>query len=53
MNAETASVARQHRPADLQGDPHKRQKLDFGLCTSRLGNKQQFHPIRYREFSLA
>ena len=53
LNAETASVARQRCPADLPGDASKRQELGFGHRTFCLGNKQQFQPIRYREFSLS
>src|SRR5713226_9255116 len=49
--AETASVAREHRLGDLQGDAGKRQESDFDHRTSCLGSKQQTQPDRYTEFS--
>src|SRR6202165_589107 len=51
--AESASVPREHRPADLQGDASKRQESDFGHRPSCLRSKQQFQPIWYLEFSLS
>jgi len=51
--AESGSVAREHRPADLQGDASKRQESDFGHRPSCLGSKQQFQGTGYLEFSLS
>jgi hypothetical protein len=50
--AETASVTREHRLGDLQGDAGKRQESNFGHGTSCLGSKQQFQSTGYLEFSL-
>jgi hypothetical protein len=51
--AETASVTREHRLRDLQGDASKRQKSNFGHRASCLDSKQQFQRIGYLEFSLS
>jgi hypothetical protein len=51
--AESASVAREHRLRDLQGDASKGQESDFGHRTSCLDRKQQFQSTRYLEFSLS
>jgi hypothetical protein len=51
--AESASVAREQRLGDLQGDAGERQESNFGHGTSCLGSKQQFQPLRYLEFSLS
>jgi hypothetical protein len=53
MFAESASVARQHRPADLQGDASKRQESNFGHRTSCFDSKQQIQSIRNHELSLS
>src|SRR5579859_4298332 len=51
--AETTSVARKHRLANLQDDASKRQESNFGHRPSCLRSKQQFQPIWNREFSLS
>jgi hypothetical protein len=51
MFAESASVTREHRPTDLQGDASERQESDFGHRTSCLDSKQQFQSIWCLEFS--
>jgi hypothetical protein len=51
--AESASVVREHRLGDLQGDASKGQESDFGPRTSCLDRKQQFQSARYLEFSLS
>jgi hypothetical protein len=51
--AESASVAREHRLADLQGDARKGQESDFGHGASCLGSKQQIQSTAYLEFSLS
>ena len=48
--AETASVAREHRPADLQGDAGKRQESNFGHRASCLHRKPQSRPIALPNF---
>jgi hypothetical protein len=40
--AEAASVARKHRPGDLQSDAGKRQESNFGHRTSCLHSKHRF-----------
>src|SRR4029077_13373351 len=50
--AETASVTREHRLGDLQGDASERQESDFGHRASCLDSKQQFQRTGYLEFSL-
>jgi hypothetical protein len=40
MFAATASIAREDRPRDLQGDANSRPKSDFGDRTSCLDSKQ-------------
>jgi hypothetical protein len=49
--AASASVALEHRPADLQGDGSKMQESDFGHRTSYLSSKQQSQTVGYRDFS--
>src|ERR1700674_584016 len=51
--AESASVTREHRLRDLQGDASKGQESNFGHCASCLGSKQQMHHASYLEFSLS
>jgi hypothetical protein len=51
--AESASVTREHRPRNLQGDASERQESDFGHRPSCLCRKQHFQPIWYLEFSLS
>jgi hypothetical protein len=50
--AETASVAREHRLRDFEGDAGKRQESDLGHRSSCLGGKQQFQGTGYDEFSM-
>src|SRR5436309_229713 len=49
--AETASVAREHRPGDLQSDAGKRQESDFGHRTSCLHRKPRRRPIALPNFN--
>jgi hypothetical protein len=49
--AEAASVTREHRLRDLQGDASKRQQSDFGHCASCPSSKQQFQRTGHPEFS--
>jgi hypothetical protein len=51
--AESASVTREHRPADFQGDAGNRQESGFGHHPSCPDSKQQFQRIAYLEFSLS
>jgi hypothetical protein len=51
--AESASVTREHRLGDLQGDASKRQQSDFGHRASCLDSKQQIQSTGYLEFSLS
>jgi hypothetical protein len=48
--AETASLAREHRPGDLQGDAGKRQESNFGHRTSCLHRKTRGRPIAISNF---
>jgi hypothetical protein len=49
--AETGSLRRENRPADLQGDASTRQESDFGHRPSCLQSKQQFGTTGYLELS--
>src|SRR6266478_4329622 len=49
--AETASVAREHRPGDLQSDAGKRQESDFGHRTSCLHRKPRCRSIVLSNFN--
>src|SRR6266403_356292 len=49
--AETASVAREHRPGDLQSDAGKRQESDFGHRTSCLHRKPRSRSIALSNFN--
>jgi|SRR5579872_1983063 len=48
--AETTSITRKDRPADLQSDASKRQESDFGHRASCLHSKQQLNTAGYLEF---
>ena len=52
MLAETTSVAREHRPGNLQGDAGKRQESDFGHGASCLHSKTQTRPIARSNFNV-
>jgi hypothetical protein len=49
--AESASVTREHRLRNLQGNASKGQESDFVHRASCLGSKQHFQRTDYLEFS--
>jgi hypothetical protein len=49
--AETASIAREHRPRNLQSDAGKRQESDFGHRTSCLHRKPRSRSIAQANFN--
>jgi hypothetical protein len=49
--AKTASVARKHRPGDLQSDASKRQESDFGHRTSCLHRKPRSWSMALSNFN--